>query len=85
MSAAAVQVDALLNGVDGAAPPVAWIASQLEALGYGSWAHRIVNTAGALHHPVLTTGLPLTLCSNTAWTGRAAVVVHGHALSVSCL
>ena len=41
-----MQVDALLNGVEGEPPPVAWIVDQLEALGYGSWAHRIVNTAG---------------------------------------
>ena len=44
---AAVQVEALLNTVEGARPAIAWIVAQLEALGYCSWAHRVVNTAGA--------------------------------------
>lgn len=41
-----MQVDALLNGVRGEAPAVEWIVQQFEDLGYASWAHRIINTAG---------------------------------------
>lgn len=41
-----MQVDALLNSVRGASPVVEWVASQFEELGYASWAHRIINTAG---------------------------------------
>ena len=28
-------------------PPIAWLAAQFEGLGYMSWAHRVVNAAGA--------------------------------------
>ena len=45
-----VQVDALLNSTRGGAPVVDWIVSQFEELGYASWAHRIINTAGAVHN-----------------------------------
>lgn len=44
--ASCMQVDALLNGVRGEAPAVEWIVQQFEDLGYASWAHRIINTAG---------------------------------------
>ncbi|KAK9799826.1 hypothetical protein WJX73_006324 [Symbiochloris irregularis] len=39
-------VDALLNSIRGEPPVIEWIVDQFEQMGYCSWAHRIVNTAG---------------------------------------
>ena len=44
------KVDALLNSVKGRPPVVEWVVQQFEELGYASWAHRIVNTAGYFPH-----------------------------------
>jgi hypothetical protein len=40
------QVEALLDRAHGGPPPVSWVVQQLEQLGYNSWAHRIVCSAG---------------------------------------
>jgi hypothetical protein len=42
----AVQVEALLDRAHGGPPPVSWVVQQLEQLGYNSWAHRIICSAG---------------------------------------
>jgi hypothetical protein len=39
-------VEALLDRTRGEPPAIAFIAQQLEALGYQSWAHRLINSAG---------------------------------------
>jgi hypothetical protein len=40
------QVEALLDRCHGGPPLVSWVVSQLEGLGYRSWAHRVVSSAG---------------------------------------
>ncbi|WIA22484.1 hypothetical protein OEZ85_004780 [Tetradesmus obliquus] len=39
-------VEALLDRCHGGPPLVSWVVGQLEALGYSSWAHRVVSSAG---------------------------------------
>jgi hypothetical protein len=46
-----LQVEALLDRAHGGPPPVSWVVQQLESLGYNSWAHRIICSAG---EPFLT-------------------------------
>ena len=41
-----LQVEALLDRIDGKAPVVDFVTNRLEKLGYGSWAQRVINTAG---------------------------------------
>lgn len=41
------QVEALLDRVQGGPPVADALATRLEALGYSSWAYRVINTAGA--------------------------------------
>ena len=41
------QVEALLDRVQGGPPVADDLATRFEALGYSSWAYRVVNTAGA--------------------------------------
>lgn len=41
-----VQVEALLDRIDAGPPIIAYITQQLQHLGYASWAHRVINTAG---------------------------------------
>lgn len=40
-------VEGLLDRIDGGAPVIEHVVTQLEAMGY-SWAYRVVNTAGAV-------------------------------------
>jgi predicted CxxxxCH...CXXCH cytochrome family protein len=40
------QVEALLDRCHGGPPLVSWVVAQLEGLGYRSWAHRVVSSAG---------------------------------------
>jgi len=40
------QVEALLDRVHGGPPLVSWVVEQLEQLGYNSWAHRVISSAG---------------------------------------
>ena len=42
-----MQVEALLDRVQGGPPVADDLAARFEALGYSSWAYRVVNTAGA--------------------------------------
>jgi hypothetical protein len=44
---ACVQVEGLLDRINGQPPVIQYIAEQFEQLGYASWAHRIINTASA--------------------------------------
>ena len=39
-------VEALLDRIDDQPPPIAFVVQQLEELGYGSWAYRVINSAG---------------------------------------
>lgn len=41
-----LQVEALLDRAHGGPPPVSWVVQQLEQLGFNSWAHRIICSAG---------------------------------------
>lgn len=40
-----VQVEGLLDRINGQPPVIEYIVEQFENLGYSSWAHRIINTA----------------------------------------
>ena len=42
-----VQVEALLDRTGGQAPLIDYVASQFESLGYHSWAHRVISSAGS--------------------------------------
>ena len=41
-----LQVEALLDRVNRHSPVVEFLADEFERLGYASWAHRVINTAG---------------------------------------
>lgn len=41
------QVEALLDRANGEPPVMQYIARQFQELGYGSWAYRVVNSAGS--------------------------------------
>ena len=41
-----LQVEALLDRSGGQTPLIDYVASQFEALGYHSWAHRVISSAG---------------------------------------
>lgn len=41
-----VQVEGLLDRIGGQPPVIEFLASELERLGYASWAHRTLNAAG---------------------------------------
>ena len=40
------QVEALLDRIGGEAPVMQYVARSFQELGYGSWAYRVVNSAG---------------------------------------
>ncbi len=44
-----MQVEAILDRINGEEPAIKYITERLQELGYASWAHRVVNTAGAYH------------------------------------
>jgi hypothetical protein len=44
------QVEALLDRIEGQPSAMQYIAERFEALGYMSWAYRIVNSSGAACH-----------------------------------
>ena len=42
------QVEALLDRTGGQTPLIDYVATQFESLGYHSWAHRVISSAGHL-------------------------------------
>lgn len=54
-----LQVEALLDRTGGQAPMIGYVVGQFEALGYHSWAHRVVSSAGTC--PVCMSAPDLTV------------------------
>ena len=48
MAHVVTQVEALLDRTGGQAPLIDYVAAQFECLGYHSWAHRVISSAGQL-------------------------------------
>lgn len=69
-----MQVEALLDKARGEVPAVQWVVQQLEGLGYTSWAHRVVNSAGTAKH-TLTYTHTHAHTSFTVFTSPAALVL----------
>lgn len=47
-----LQVEALLDRANGEPPVMQYVARQFQELGYGSWAYRVVNSAGGWQLPL---------------------------------
>lgn len=74
-------VEALLDRAHGGPPPVSWVVQQLEQLGYSSWAHRIICSAGeAARQAVRVCGGPRQLSCRAVrkvhWFGTHCLQQH---------
>lgn len=77
-----MQVEALLDRLNGGRPMIDYVTDRLRQLGYASWAHRVINSAGMILNltGVLTLGrsqYPLKAYSRMhSLSGCASCMVH---------